>query len=123
MQIKRVVAKLAGAALIVAGAVSLGSGTASAAVPIQWDHFTGVALNHEETVVASQVHVGALIDAVYGDNWTAALPGTAASTTVTGDQFFAEAASHADGTVSFVVTDPSKEQNHNPFWVGSFWNQ
>ncbi len=104
-----------------AGAVLLGSGTASAAVPIQWDNFTGVALNHEETVVASQVHAGALIDAVYGDNWTAATPNAAGQ--VTGDQFFAEAASHTDGTVCFVVTDPSKEQNHNPFWVGSFWNQ
>jgi len=115
------------AAAVAVGTAVVGAGTASAMKPVQGDGGTGVSLTHDETVSAAQLHVGALIDVVYGGRWTASLgPGSkwemgGAYTPVTGDQLVAEAAAHPDGRVAFGFADPTREMDHNGFWAVSAW--
>lgn len=58
-----------------AGAVAVaGAGSASAATPVSGDGYVGVILDHHETVVASQIKAGNLINAAFDDAWTVGFP-------------------------------------------------
>ena len=109
-----------------AGAVVVaGAGSASAATPISGDGYAGVILDHHETVIASQVNAGNLINAAFGDRWTVDLPddsiwNTGGWTPVTGDQFVDEAAAHSGGRVGLYLVDPAINQG-NVFYAVSAW--
>lgn len=110
-----------------AGALVLGAtGIASAATPVSGDGYVGVVLDHNETVVASQINAGNLINLAFGDAWTVGLPDDSIWSTgggwtpVTGDQLFDEAASHPNGTVGIHLVDPATNLG-NIFYAGSGW--
>ena len=109
-----------------AGAVAIAAaGSASAATPVSGNGYVGVILDHHETVVASQINAGNLINAAFGDAWTVGLPHdsiwyTGAWTPVTGDQFVDEAASHPGGRVGLYLVDPAINQG-NIFNAESAW--
>ncbi|ATI36514.1 hypothetical protein CPI83_30445 (plasmid) [Rhodococcus sp. H-CA8f] len=110
-----------------AGAFAIvGAGSASAATPVSGNGYVGVILDHNETVVASQINAGNLINLAFGDAWTVGLPDDSIWSTgggwtpVTGDQLFDEAASHPDGTVGIHLVDPATNLG-NIFYAGSGW--
>ncbi|MDE8648956.1 hypothetical protein PXH69_28695 [Rhodococcus qingshengii] len=110
-----------------AGAFAIvGAGSASAATPVSGNGYVGIILDHNETVVASQINAGNLINLAFGDAWTVGLPDDSIWSTgggwtpVTGDQLFDEAASHPDGTVGIHLVDPATNLG-NIFYAGSGW--
>ncbi|WCT05877.1 hypothetical protein [Rhodococcus qingshengii] len=110
-----------------AGALAVAAaGSASAATPVSGNGYVGVILDHHETVVASEINAGTLINAVFGDDWTVGLPDDSIWNTeggwtpVTGDQLFDEAASHPNGTVGIHLVDPATNLG-NIFYAGSDW--
>ena len=120
----KIVAALAIPAAVGAVAIA-GAGSASAATPVSGNGYVGVILDHHETVVASQINAGNLINAAFGDAWTVGLPHdsiwyTGAWTPVTGDQFVDEAASHPGGRVGLYLVDPPINQG-NIFNAESAW--
>ncbi|WCT05975.1 hypothetical protein [Rhodococcus qingshengii] len=110
----------AGALVVVA------AGSASAATPVSGNGYVGVVLDHNETVVASEIDAGNLINLAFGDAWTVGLPDDSIWSTgggwtpVTGDQLFDEAASHPNGTVGIHLVDPATNLG-NIFYAGSGW--
>ncbi|WP_214514935.1 hypothetical protein [Rhodococcus sp. WY5] len=110
-----------------AGALAVvAAGSASAATPVSGNGYVGVILDHNETVVASEINAGNLINLAFGDAWTVGLPDASIWSTgggwtpVTGDQLFDEAASHPNGTVGIHLVDPATNLG-NIFYAGSDW--
>ncbi|WP_137726369.1 hypothetical protein [Prescottella subtropica] len=124
MNIKRA-ASVTVAGLAAAGTIATaGAGTASALETLGGPGWSGVVLNHDETVLAAQVRAGDLINLVYGDNWVVDLPYesiwyTGDWTPATGHQLVEEAASHPGGQVGFAVRDTNIYSQ--PFYAISRW--
>ncbi len=116
-----IAASLAGAA-----ALALGGGTASAATPLSGNDYIGAKLTHDETVIANQLHFGALINAAFGDDrWAITTgPGSIYASKdgwvhATGDQLVGEAAAHPDGTFSFILVAPGADKHS--FYATQNW--
>ncbi|MEU3475840.1 hypothetical protein [Rhodococcus sp. NPDC006774] len=131
---KRLVAGVAAAsAIAVGGGLAVGTAPATAADVRETQGVWVITLTHEETVAASQVGAGHVINAVLGnDHWRVTLdedsrykggsyyrPDKARMwSNVTGQQVISEAAAHRGG---YVVLGVFPDNPDMPLWVAQAW--
>lgn len=124
---------VAASAMAVGGGLAVSAAPASAADVRETQGVWVITLTHEETVAASQVGAGHVINAVLGnDHWRVTLDEDSKYTggsyyrpdkartwnNVTGQQVIAEAASHRNGYVAFGVFPDNPDM---PLWVAQAW--
>lgn len=123
----------AAAALAVGGGLAVGAAPASAATVHEIQGVWVITLSHEETVAASQVGAGNVINAVLGnDHWRVSLKTNSKYagggyyrpdkgrmwSNVTGQQVISEAAAHRSG---YVVLGVFPDNPDMPLWVAQAW--
>ena len=132
-RLKNIAVGFAAAALVGAGATMVTApASAAKAYILSSQHYVVIELNHAETLTASRIGVGRVIDATLG-NRVGAAPNTDSKyydayyerpanardwNKATGQRVIAEAASHRDGRVIFAIdsTNPT-----TPLWILQEW--